>query len=32
MTTKDSIYDYVYDDVKLIDYCPYKNIKAPMAV
>jgi dihydrofolate reductase / thymidylate synthase len=29
---RDSIYDYSYDDVKLIDYCPYKNIKAPMAV
>ena len=29
---RDSIYDYKYEDVKLIDYCPYKNIKAPMAV
>ena len=29
---KDSIYDYTYDDIKLLDYCPYKNIKASMAV
>ena len=29
---KNSIYDYKYEDIKLIDYCPYNNIKAPMAV
>jgi dihydrofolate reductase / thymidylate synthase len=29
---KNSIYDYKYEDIKLIDYYPYNNIKAPMAV
>ena len=29
---QDSIYDYKYEDIKLIDYNPYKNIKAPMAI
>ena len=29
---KDSIHDYKYEDLRLIDYNPYKNIKAPMAV
>ena len=29
---KDSIHDYKYEDLVLIDYNPYKNIKAPMAI
>ena len=29
---KNNIYDYTYDDLKLIDYNPHKSIKAPMAV
>ena len=29
---KESLCDYTYSDLKLIDYNPYKNIKAPMAV
>ena len=29
---KDSLSDYTYSDIKLLDYNPYKNIKAPMAV
>lgn len=29
---KEKLTDYVYDDIKLIDYCPLPNIKAEMAV
>ena len=29
---KDSLDDYSYSDIKLLDYNPHKNIKAPMAV
>ena len=29
---KTNILDYTFDDLKLIDYTPYKNISAPMAV
>ena len=29
---KNDLMDYCYEDIKLIDYNPYKNIKAPMAV
>ena len=29
---KNCILDYTFEDIKLIDYTPYKNISAPMAV
>ena len=29
---KEKLTDYVYDDIKLIDYCPLPNIKAEMAI
>ena len=29
---KDKLEDFTYDDLQLIDYTPYKNISAPMAV
>jgi len=29
---KDKLTDFVYDDIKLVDYCPQPNIKAEMAV
>ena len=29
---KEKLTDFTYDDVKLIDYCPYPGIKAEMAV
>ena len=29
---KDKLTDFVYDDIKLIDYCPQPNIKAEMAI
>ena len=32
VTSKTNIEDYQYEDVKLIGYNPYPNIKAPMAV
>jgi dihydrofolate reductase / thymidylate synthase len=28
----DNLADYVFSDIKLIDYCPYPNIRAEMAV
>ena len=29
---KERLQDFTYDDLKLVDYTPYKNISAPMAV
>ena len=29
---KDSLLDFSFEDLKLIDYTPFKNISAPMAV
>jgi len=29
---KETLQDYTFEDLKLIDYTPYKNISAPMAV
>ena len=29
---KDRLQDFTFDDLKLVDYTPYKNISAPMAV